>query len=105
TATPDADLEKSVGGNIERIAGPLNRDWAMTTFAAHQCAEVVMRHRAHARPRCRTRRPAIYMSASTVVMRVDAARAYVADRVGCMSTDGASCMRCRRRSHRRRRCC
>ena len=70
SAMRDADLEKSVAGNIERIAGPLNRDWAMTTFAAHQRAEVVMPHRARARPRSRSRRSAIYMSVTTVVMRV-----------------------------------
>ena len=93
TATPDADLEKSVAGNVERVAGALNRDRRVTPFATHQRAEVVMPHRAHARPRCRTRRSAIYMSASTVIMRVDAARVYLADRVGRMSADGASRMR------------
>jgi hypothetical protein len=74
-----AYLEKSVAGNVERFAGPLNRDRAMPTFAAHERAEVVMRHRAPTGPRCRTRRSAIYMSVTTVVMSVDAARAYSAD--------------------------
>ena len=58
-----------------------------TAFAAHQRAEVVMPHRARARPRRGTRR-----SAMTVIMRVDTARAYSADRVDGMSADGTSCM-------------
>ncbi|MGO9049043.1 MAG: hypothetical protein ACLQFW_19540 [Xanthobacteraceae bacterium] len=94
-AMRDADAEKSVAGNVERFAGPLNRDRGFATFAPHQRAEAVMPDGARAGPRCRTRQPAIYMSVTAGATRVDVARAYSAERVSYTR-------RRRRRWHRRR---
>jgi len=55
----DGDLEKSVAGNVERVAGTLKRYHAIVaSFAAHQRAEVVRRP-GRRRPRYRARRSVI----------------------------------------------
>jgi hypothetical protein len=56
----DGNLEKTVAGNVERLAGGLKRDRATAaSFAAHQRAEVVMPHGGRGRPRRRTWRSII----------------------------------------------